>query len=276
MGELFSYVWLIPLGYLVGAYGTLIGAGGGFILVPILLLLYPQESPSIVACISLAVVFFNAASGSVAYARQGRIDYRAAIIFSLAAIPGSAAGAMTTGLVPRRLFDALLGTLMLALAAYLTLNPRSETSTPDSPGRNHAEQPDTDVPPLPQDHRRTYSLGAFLSLCVGYVAALLGIGGGIIHVPILARVLKYPVHTATATSHLILAMMALAGTVVHISNGSFQHGWRRTVALSIGVVLGAQAGAWLSTRIHGRWILRGLAIGLLALGVRLLSLSLGS
>jgi uncharacterized membrane protein YfcA len=66
-------LWLIPLGFLIGTYGTLIGAGGGFILMPILLLLYPAENPERLTSISLAVVFFNALSGSVAYAWMRRI-----------------------------------------------------------------------------------------------------------------------------------------------------------------------------------------------------------
>ena len=53
------YLWLLPLGFVIGAYGTLIGAGGGFVLVPLLLLLYPKESPEIITSISLAVVFFE-------------------------------------------------------------------------------------------------------------------------------------------------------------------------------------------------------------------------
>jgi len=67
---------LVLIGFAVGAFGTLIGAGGGFILTTILLLLYPHDSPQTLTAISLAAVFFNAASGSAAYARQRRIDYR--------------------------------------------------------------------------------------------------------------------------------------------------------------------------------------------------------
>jgi uncharacterized membrane protein YfcA len=66
---------LCLIGVCVGAFGTVIGAGGGFILTPILLLLYPHDSPQTLAAISLAAVFFNAASGSVAYARQRRVDF---------------------------------------------------------------------------------------------------------------------------------------------------------------------------------------------------------
>ena len=67
------YIWLTLLGFVIGTYGTLIGAGGGFVLVPILLMLYPNESPEIITSISLAVVFFNAMSGSLAYSRMKRI-----------------------------------------------------------------------------------------------------------------------------------------------------------------------------------------------------------
>jgi len=72
---LLQYIWLIPLGLLIGTLGTLIGAGGGFVLLPVLLLLYPGADPETVTSISLAVVFFNALSGSWAYARMRRIDY---------------------------------------------------------------------------------------------------------------------------------------------------------------------------------------------------------
>src|SRR3989337_4462408 len=87
-----QYLWLLPLGLIVGAFGTLIGAGGGFILVPVLLLLYPNEKTDLITGISLAVVFFNALSGSLAYSRMKRIDYKSGIIFSIATIPGARFG----------------------------------------------------------------------------------------------------------------------------------------------------------------------------------------
>ncbi|HJO92491.1 MAG TPA: hypothetical protein QF753_03755 [Victivallales bacterium] len=55
----YKILWMLPLGVVVGLFGTLIGAGGGFILVPILLLVYPHKSPNTITSISLAVVFFN-------------------------------------------------------------------------------------------------------------------------------------------------------------------------------------------------------------------------
>ena len=92
-------IWpaLILLGVVVGAYGTMIGAGGGFVLVPLLIILYPDLSPEAVTSISLAVVLLNALSGSVAYARQRRIDYKAGAIFATATVPGAAVGRLRNG-----------------------------------------------------------------------------------------------------------------------------------------------------------------------------------
>jgi len=81
--------------------------------------------------------------------------------------------------------------------------------------------------------------------------------------------LNFPVHIATATSHFILSVMALAGTLTHIVTGTFQSGVRRTIMLSLGVVIGAQFGARLSNRIKGDWIIRGLAVALALVGLRL-------
>ena len=88
-------VLLCLLGVGVGAFGTLVGAGGGFVLTPVLLLLYPHDSARTLTAISLAVIFFNAASGTVAYARQRRTDFRSGIVF--AAYVGGQASAVALG-----------------------------------------------------------------------------------------------------------------------------------------------------------------------------------
>ena len=68
----------------------------------------------------------------------------------------------------------------------------------------------------------------------------------------------------------MLAVRALTGTLVHVMTGVFAHGMRRTAILAVGVVLGAQAGAPLSNRVGGTWILRGLALTMVFVGIRLL------
>ena len=93
-----------------------------------------------------------------------------------------------------------------------------------------------------------------------------------VHVPLLVGLLGFPTHVATATSHFVLAFMALVATITHVVAGTFHNsiGLRRAAMLSIGVVVGAQLGARLSQRLSGALIERLLAVGLLALGVRLI------
>jgi uncharacterized membrane protein YfcA len=258
--------WLIPVGFAVGALGTLVGAGGGFLLAPLLLVLYPREQPAIIACISLAVVFLNALSGTVAYARMGRVDVRSGLLLSAATIPGAVLGALTTALLPRRTFDVVFGIVLIAGAVLLLWRPHARATS--GTGRFHRRITDRDG----TVHEYAYNpwLAGGLSVGVGYVSSLLGIGGGIIHVPVLTAVLGFPVHIATATSHFALAVMAGTGTAVHVATGAFVHGVRRTLALGIGVLIGAQVGARLSSRVHGTLIVRGLAAALVFVAIRLL------
>lgn len=266
-----SLLWLIPAGIAVGAFGTLVGAGGGFILTPLLLLLYPDESPGTITSISLAVVFLNALSGSVAYARMGRIDYRSGILLSAATVPGAILGALTTTFMPRRVFDIVFGVVMVAASAFLIARPEArQRAHPAGRGRRGLARVVVDRDGTRHEYTFNPVTGVLLSLGVGYFSSVLGIGGGIIHVPILVQVLSFPVHIATATSQFTLGVMALAGTGVHVANGAFSRGIEPTIALGIGVLLGAQLGAMLSRRVHGKAIVRGLGTALGLVGVRVL------
>ncbi|HOQ05568.1 MAG TPA: sulfite exporter TauE/SafE family protein [Anaerohalosphaeraceae bacterium] len=268
-----QYLWLIPLGWCLGTLGTLIGAGGGFILVPVLLLLYPHAAAETLTSISLAVVFFNALSGSWAYGRMRCIDYKSGLWFAASAVPGAILGALTTDYIPRRPFNGIFGSLMLIFAVYLLFcRIREEKPAADSSGKSPKDNP---IPQKNSGPAVSYNLqyGMGLSLVVGYLSSLLGIGGGIIHVPILVRFLKFPVHVAVATSHFILAVTAFTGTMVHIAAGSFaQGGVRRTLCLAVGALIGAQFGAAMAPRVRGVWIIRGLAIALFFVGIRLLGM----
>jgi uncharacterized membrane protein YfcA len=275
-----EYLWLLPLGFFIGAFGTLIGAGGGFILVPILLLLYPDENTELITGISLAVVFFNATSGSVAYARMKRVDYKSGVIFALATVPGAILGALCTAYISRRVFDFVFGVFMVLISVYLwrssspqyALNSRQDIHKGSKRSPSHLSvRTFTDSTGVQHDYAYNSMVGIGLSLMVGFASSLLGVGGGFIHMPVLVKLLNFPVHVATATSQFVLAISALTGTAVHVAQGVFANGVRRTAILAIGVVIGAQGGAWLSTRVGGTMIIRGLAVGLACVGLRLIA-----
>jgi hypothetical protein len=247
----------------------MIGAGGGFVLVPMLLLLYPDDPPELITSISLAVVFFNALSGTFAYVRQRRVDYLAANAFAVATMPGAIIGAIVVGYIPRQLFDVIFASALIGVSILIMARPT--TTTPERAARRAST---TRILTDAQGDSYIYSydikMGIAFSLAVGFMSSLLGIGGGVIHVPIMVLLLHFPAHIATATSHYVLAITALTGTIVHLLSGEFDTGFDITAALAVGVIIGAQVGARLSTYVRSAMLIRllGLALGLV--GVRLM------
>lgn len=265
-----SLLLLVALGFAVGAYGTIIGAGGGFILVPVLLLIYPDYGPEGVTAMSLAVVWANATSGAVAYARQRRIDYVTGLIFAVSSVPGVVAGALLVGYVPERLFSVLFGAMLLVMAA-IVLQPRPTAIR--EPRAERGVLVRTVVVAGGVSFRYSYKVwqAVLLSLAIGFVSSLFGVGGGVIHVPMMIVLFRIPIELAVATSHFILALMAGGGTIVHLSSGSLdgEQLWQAG-ALGLGAVPGAQAGAWIAHRMPARRVLPLLALALVALAVRLM------
>jgi uncharacterized membrane protein YfcA len=254
--ELSEFLRLGPLGLVIGAFGTLVGAGGGAVMVPVLLVLLPNETPANVTAISLAAVFFNAYSGTLSYIRMGRVDYRLGTLFTLASLPGAVFGVLLVHQIPRNVFDPLFGALLLTIGLVLFAHPvgSAEADT-------HVFSPTTD--------RQTF-LGSVGSAYIAVLSSLMGIGGGIIHVPFLIRVLKISPHKATATSHFVLTFVALTATVVHLAMGEFNRGLSQTMYLAVGVMMGAPVGAAISTQLRGSLIVRLLAAALCLVGIRLL------
>ena len=270
---LLQYAGLIPLGFVVSAYGTLIGAGGGFVLMPLLLLLYPHENPHHLTAISLTVVFLNTLSGTAAYAKMKRIDYKAGLTFAAATIPGAVFGALTTASVSRELFEGVFSVFLIALALFMILRPKSNKpaarTDKDVPTLGRKKHTEISVDGMVFDYSYNRLLGLVLFFFLGFIASFFGIGGGSLIVPLLAYVLSFPVAIATATSQMIVAILTFAGTISHVFIGSF-YGIHRVIALGIGMLAGAQVGARLSNRIKGPWIIRSLAIALVVAGVRML------
>ncbi len=262
------------IGVFVGAFGTLVGAAGGFILVPILLFLYPEEEPVTITSITLTVAFFNALSGSIAYGRLKRIDYRSGILFSLASIPGAVIGASITYLLSRGIFQLLFGAVLLLAAGYLLVRPeRNHLNNMDGQEcrvRGHLNRRIVDVNNTVFSYSFNLPVGMAIAFGVGVVSGLLGIGGGIIHVPALTQVLCFPTHLATATSHFVVAISTLTAVFTHIISGEYTEGIRRAAVLSAGAIIGAQFGARLSQKVSGVLIVRLLAGGLALVAVRLL------
>jgi len=269
---------LVLLGLVVGTFGTMVGAGGGFILVPILLLIYPDKDPEIITSISLAVVFLNASSGSIAYALKKRIDYKSAWLFCITTLPGSVLGALATSYISRKTFNLIFGIILLILAIVLIIKPTKTIQKHEGKEKKsfwRMARYLIDIDGVRHIYRYNLLLGIILSFFVGFASSLLGIGGGIIHVPAMVNLLNFPIHIATATSHFVLSLMGLSGSLVHYFKGDLQEGVYQIIWLGIGVIIGAQIGARFSTKIKGKIIIQCLAVALLIVSIRILWTAFG-
>lgn len=249
------------LGLLVGAFGTFIGAGGGFLLVPVLLLGY-HFAPADAVGTSLSLVFLNALSGTTAYLRQRRVDLSLGWKFAAATIPGAIGGAYLTRALSSRLFSLSFGTLLLVIAALLFSGKSAR------PSRRARARAIVDLGGESHFYAVDVWKGVLISFLVGLVSSIFGIGGGIIHVPFLIVVLGLPVHIATATSHFVLSISTLVGAATFLALGHVD--LSLTALIGAGILVGAQIGARVSTRARPEMIRRILAGSLALVGLRMI------
>lgn len=264
------FLEFLLLGLGVGLLGTLVGAGGGFILTPLLLLLFPERPSEIITATSLSVVGLNALSGSIAYYRLGRIDIKTSLTYGLAAFPWVVIGVFATTKIPRGPFDIMLGLLLLALCLSLMRRPpeirRDAAQENDGMVARHIVDRAGNV----YEYRFRYRLGIWMSTGVGFLSSFFGIGGGPLYVPLMIQVLRIPAHIATATSQCLLLFTIGTAVLIHFFQGNLQTMGGLVLPLAIGAIVGAQAGAYLSERVGSNALKRILALLLILVSFQLL------
>lgn len=270
-----AYTGLALIGFTIGGYGTLVGAGGGFMLMPVLLLLYPHAHPSELAAVSLACILINTISGGIAFAKQGRIDYKSALLFAITIIPGSILGAMATKYVPRSYFEGVFALFLIALSIFMFVKKtesqggkRTEPSKKSPPMRKPITKAVNGIV-FEYEYNRVFGVSIFFFL--GFIVSFLGIGGGALIVPTLIYLLNFPIFIAAATSTLIIAIVCSTSTIMHAALGSF-HWWGiiHIMAIGGGMIFGAQVGAHLSSKVKGSLIIKCLAAALGAAGIKMI------
>ncbi len=213
----------IAAGFVSGALSGLFGVGGGIVMTPAIQVLL--GGPPIVSLATpLPAIFPTAAAGAYTYSRSGELDSRAALWMAVPGIAAAAGGAALT----RVLNVHLLLVVTAALLAYQAAAILRGTGTP-APNRG-----------------LTASRGAFagIGLVAGFVSGLLGVGGGLVMVPLLAGVLSMPLKRALGTSLLAIVVLVIPGTIVHAALGHID--WAIFAVLTIGAVPGARVGATLA------------------------------
>lgn len=242
----------LALGILVGLLGALLGIGGGMVIVPLLVFAWHYE-PQLAIGTSVLVVLLNAVSGTWGYIRQKKACVDAALKFAVATVPGAFLGSYAAEYLQDRLFYLVFGAFFVLAAINMYRKANKEAD-----GKTAGEVPEV----------YNWKLGVLCSVGVGFLASILGIGGGIVHVPFMVYVLNFPVHVAIATSTCILAVSSLAGLVSHAMLGHIV--WTSGLAIGAGAFFGAQGGVALAQRLQSGILMKLASVLVLITGIKFL------
>ena len=204
---------LFALGITTGIYGVLVGAGGGFILAPVLILFFSKD-PEVAAGTSLALVSINSISGFIAYRKTGFIDVRSGLLFAVAAIPGSVLAPFVLDAMPGNTFRTLFGVLLLALAVHMFFRRGNQEEDSEYSGSEIIfdstfpkwmdftvkERKIRSSDGVTFIYKFNESMAVTFNLILGFVSSFFGTGGGFLRTPILVSVFSFPIKVAVATS----------------------------------------------------------------------------
>lgn len=245
IGGLLPLLALVPLGMLAGVLSGLLGIGGGLVFSPLLLLLGLPAHQALAT--STVAIVLTTCGGTLAHLRAGALPRNPSLAL--------AAGAALSGLLMARLGVALAGWQLLALQALMYVSLSITIRPRDGRDRPHQRVP-----------RRPQLAGLAATGCIaGAASGLLGVGGGLVMVPVMVRVLQVPIHLAIRLSTLAVLVSATAAAPTVLGDGRGQ--------LEVALVLGAAAALtarWAAARLQRvegatlAWMLRGLSLLLAA------------
>ncbi len=254
---------LFIAGIIAASLGSLVGAGGGFLLIPLLLFLLPSNtSAGIIGGMSLSLALTNGLISSVGYRKQRRIHYKWGLIFASGSITGAIIGATVVQFISRDIYQIIFGTILILLTLYLLVRPAPQTGSSSTTADEGAPPPRI-VP------------GVLLGLPIGFIAGLVGIGGGIVLVPAIVYAFRFVPHIATATSVFTIIFTSLAAILVRTITLNLEAHLIGIMVVVAGALIGGRIGPVLSQKISGQWLMRVLSVALGITGATLTMRGLG-
>lgn len=247
------------------------GAWRGIILIPTLLLVssfldsFSWVTPQSIVGISLIAMIVTALSSTLSYAKVKRVDYKTGLLFLTGCIPGGAIGSWLNQFVDSKSFLLYFGVLMIVISLLFFIKGIGilKEFTGDEKGVRTFEL-------FGETYRyRVPILGAFvLSLIVGTLSGLFGIGGGSIMVPAMILLFGFPAHIATATSMFMIFFVSIVGASTHIVLGHIA--WEYVLFFIPGAWIGGKLGAKVNQLLPGKVLEWGLRIILIFIGLRMI------
>ena len=233
-------------GVAAGAFGSLLGLGGGLLIVPLLTIGFGLPLREAVGVSLVCVIVTSSASAGV-FLQRRLADLRLGMILELFTAMGAIAGGLIAFVLDERVLAALFAIVLVYVAVTMLRVAPTGTNPPDGHDRQ------------PGEYRRLpAAIGG--SVGAGVVSALLGVGGGIVKVPVMHLIMGVPLRVATATSNLMIGITASASAIVYLVRGGIDvHAVGPT---AVGVFVGATLGSRLGGRVQVR-VLRLLFVGVL-------------
>jgi len=262
---------LLLLGLTVGVPASMCGLGGGFILVPTLILVF-NLAPQTAIAISLVAMCGTTISASIGYIRHKRVDYKLALLYDVFDIPGVIVGAYLTTILPKNLLIGVCGFVILVLSVLMMRNLRKKTCATgneqiNSSGNGWGRKVSDSMNQVFDYKIRKPSLILVSSLLSGLVTGLAGLGGGITDTTTM-MLLGVPAHIAVASSEFAMALTNGAGVITHgfLQNISFEY----AIPITIGTIIGAQVGVLIAKRTKQRTLKMILSVVSLFFSIRLI------
>jgi hypothetical protein len=240
----------LVLGTAAGMLGTLLGLGGGVFLVPFLVLVLGIPF-HVAAAVSLTTVIATSSAVSAAAAGKRLINLRLGMVLEVATAAGGLAGGLTAYMLSARtlqiLFAVVTGAIGVVTLARLS---HAEPVVDAEPGPLGGEYRDERLDETVTYRVRRLPLALFASLVAGNISTLLGVGGGIVKVPVLNAWCGVPMRAAAATSAFMIGVTATSGAVIYYGRGEVIP--ELAAAAVIGVQLGSASGLRVGARLRPR------------------------
>ncbi|GAA0317407.1 sulfite exporter TauE/SafE family protein [Bacillus carboniphilus] len=264
------WILLFMIGLVGAMLGSLVGLGGGIIVVPALLFvgtytnLLPEVTPQLAVGTSIIILIVTGLSSTLSYLKQKKVDYKAGLIFFIGSGPGAYVGALVNKSIDLNVFYVCFGAFIIFISIVLSVRKYLK------PSQKQLGAVRTYVDPSGETHTYQFQpvIAVVISFFVGVLSGLFGIGGGSLMVPTMLILFRFPAQVAVATSMLMVFLSAIVGSAAHIQLGNVQ--WLWALALAPGAWIGAKLGAFLNHRLQVNTVILVLRILLVVVGVRLI------
>jgi uncharacterized protein len=263
MTPLLFVLVVAAMSFVAGMLGSLLGLGGGMIVVPVLTLMLGIDIRLAIGA-SIISVIATSSGAAAAYVRDRLANLRVAMFLELGTVSGAITGAYVAGVLHPRVLFALFGAILIGSSAFM-LKPRAAYAISGEPEHrlrlNSSYFDDARGYEVAYEPTRPF-LGLALMWMAGIVSGLLGIGSGALKVPAMDLAMGLPIKVSTATSNFMIGVTAAASAALYFARGQIDPFIAAPVAL--GVMCGAFTGSKMLSRISSR-ALRALFVVVLIL-----------